>query len=98
MNNRSEKTLRLVQLALFSAIIVIMAFVPYLGYIPLGFMNATIIHVPVILGALFLGPKLGAILGFVFGLTSLINNTLNPNLTSFVFSILAGSQSKDKNK
>jgi Predicted membrane protein len=86
MNNRSSKTLSLVQLALFSAIIVIMAFVPYLGYIPLGFMNATIIHIPVILGALLLGPKIGAILGFVFGLTSMLNNTFHPNLTSFVFS------------
>jgi uncharacterized membrane protein len=86
LNNRSDKTLRLVQLALFSAIIMIMAFIPYLGYIPLGFMNATIIHIPVILGALFLGPKLGAVLGFVFGLTSLLNNTFNPNITSFVFS------------
>lgn len=86
MNNNSEKTLGLVELALFSAIILTMAFVPYLGYIPLGFMNATIIHIPVILGALFLGPKKGAILGGIFGLTSLLNNTLNPNVTSFVFS------------
>lgn len=79
-------TLKLVQLALFTAIILIMAFVPYLGYIPLGFMNATIIHIPVIIGALFLGPKAGATLGFVFGLTSLYKNTFSPNLTSFVFS------------
>lgn len=86
MNNRSEKTLELVQLALFSAIILIMVFTPYFGYIPLGFMNATIIHIPVILGALFLGPKKGAILGGIFGLTSLFNNTFNPNVTSFVFS------------
>ncbi len=86
MNNRSKKTLKLVQLALFSAIIIVMAFIPYLGYIPLGFMNATIIHIPVILGALFLGPRMGAVLGFVFGLTSLLNNTFNPNITSFVFS------------
>lgn len=86
MNNKSGTTLGLVQLALFSAIIIIMAFTPYLGYIPLGFMNATIIHIPVILGALYLGPKKGAILGGVFGMTSLLNNTLNPNLTSFVFS------------
>ena len=63
-----------------------MAFVPYLGFIPLGFMNATIIHIPVIIGALFLGPKAGALLGFVFGLTSLYKNTFSPNVTSFVFS------------
>lgn len=79
LNSKSEKTLGLVQLALFSSIIFIMAFTPYLGYIPLGFMNATIIHIPVILGSLYLGPKKGAILGSVFGFTSLLNNTINPN-------------------
>lgn len=83
---KTQKTTELVQTALFSAIIIIMAYVPYMGYIPLGFMNATIIHIPVILGALFLGPKRGAFLGFLFGLTSLLKNTFSPNLTSFVFS------------
>lgn len=86
MNKRNTKTRELVQLALFSAIILVMVSIPYLGYIPLGFMNATIIHVPVIIGALLLGPRNGAILGFIFGLTSLFNNTFNPNVTSFVFS------------
>lgn len=83
---RKNDIKKLAQLALLTAIIFIMTFVPYLGYIPLGFMNATIIHIPVIIGALFIGPKAGATLGFVFGLTSLYNNTFNPNITSFVFS------------
>lgn len=71
---------------IFTAIIIAMSVVPFLGYIPLGFMNATIIHVPVIIGALLLGPKYGAWLGFVFGMTSLIKATLTPTVTSFVFS------------
>jgi uncharacterized membrane protein len=79
-------TNKMVTTAMFMAIIIAMAFVPYMGYIPLGVMNATIIHVPVIIGAIFLGPAAGAFLGGVFGLTSMINNTFNPNLTSFVFS------------
>ena len=33
-------------------------------------MNATIIHVPVIIGAIILGPKYGAYLGLVFGAVS----------------------------
>ena len=78
-----SKTKRLVILAVFSAIIAVMAFT--VGYIPLGFMNATIIHIPVIIGTILLGPVDGGILGFVFGLTSLINNTVRPNITSFVF-------------
>lgn len=69
-----------------TAVILVMAFVPGLGYIPLGVINATIIHVPVIIGAILLGPKYGAYFGLVFGLTSLFKNTTSPNLTSFVFS------------
>lgn len=83
---RKRRSVEMTQVALLSAIICLMAFVPFLGYIPLGFTRATILHIPVIIGALMLGPKKGAILGGVFGLTSLINNTFNPTITSFVFS------------
>lgn len=89
MNNLTltkPKSLQMVQLALLGGIIVVMAFVPFLGYIPLGFTRATIIHVPVIVGSLILGPRNGAILGCLFGFTSLINNTVNPTVASFVFS------------
>ena len=82
----SASTLSMVQLALFSAIILAMAFTLGLGYIPLGVTRATIIHLPVIIGGILLGPKKGAFLGGVFGLTSLINNTINPTVTSFTFS------------
>lgn len=89
---RNNKTFELVLTSLFVAIIVIMAFTP-LGFIPLVVINATIIHIPVILGALFCGPKKGAFLGFIFGLTSFIKNTVMPtSLSAFVFSpVLATS-------
>ena len=45
---RNSKTNELVLTGLFTAIIIIMAFTP-LGYIPLVVINATIIHIPVIL-------------------------------------------------
>lgn len=83
--NIENKTRNLVLAAVFVAIIIIMAFTPF-GYIPLGFMNATTIHVPVIIGAIVLGPKYGGFLGMVFGLTSLWKSTYMPNPTSFVFS------------
>ena len=66
MNSEIE-TKELVLTALFSAIIIIMAFTPF-GYIPLGIINATIIQIPVIIGTLFCGPKKGAFLGFLFGI------------------------------
>ena len=56
-------------------------------------INATIIHIPVILGSLFCGPKKGAFLGFVFGFTSCLKATIvGGTLSSFVFSpVLAAS-------
>lgn len=60
---------------------------------PLVVINATIIHIPVILGSLFCGPKKGAFLGFVFGFTSCLKATIvGGTLSSFVFSpVLAAS-------
>lgn len=81
-----QRTMDMTLAAIFTAIIIMMSVVPFLGYIPLGFMNATIMHVPVIIGAILLGPRYGAYFGLVFGLTSLVKATLTPNLTSFVFS------------
>lgn len=71
--------------AIFISIIFLFAFTP-IGFIHLGVIRATMIHIPVIIGAIVLGPKAGALLGFTFGLTSLINNTIAPSLLSFAFS------------
>ena len=47
-----QKTKRMVIMAIFIAIIIIQTLVPILGFIPLGIMNATIIHVTVAIGAI----------------------------------------------
>lgn len=84
MNNR--KTFNMVMTALFVAIIVVMTFIPNVGYINLIVIKATLLHVPVIVGSIVLGPKNGAVLGATFGITSLIKNTFEPSLLSFAFS------------
>jgi uncharacterized membrane protein len=73
--------------SLFAAIIFLMTFTP-VGFINLVVIKATIVHVPVIIGSILLGPKTGALLGAMFGAASLINNTIAPSLLSFVFSPL----------
>lgn len=78
----------LVQVSLMAAIVCVVAFVPFLGFIPLGVIKATTVHIPVIIGAILLGPKAGAVLGAVFGLTSVIKNTIEPAVVSFVFTPL----------
>lgn len=75
----------LVLTALFAAITLLMAFTP-LGLIDLPLIKATILHVPVVIGSVVLGPKRGAGLGALFGLTSLWKNTMAPSLLSFAFS------------
>ena len=84
---RSRQTRDLAILAMFTAILFLLAFTP-LGLIDLPVIKATILHVPVIIGALLLGPRKGACLGGMFGLASLVKNTLVPNLSSFLFSPL----------
>ncbi|HZK24183.1 MAG TPA: ECF transporter S component [Oscillospiraceae bacterium] len=84
---RTDKTKRLALLSMFAAIILMLAFTP-IGFIQLVFIKATIVHVPVIIGSIILGPKAGAALGFLFGLTSFISNTITPAILSFVFSPL----------
>jgi uncharacterized membrane protein len=67
----NQRTLKVVQLGLFTAIILLMAFTP-LGYIKTVGLEITLLVVPVAVGAIVLGPTAGAILGGIFGLTSFI--------------------------
>ena len=85
MKNRKKDTRWLVSVALLAAIIIVMANTP-LGFIPLPITKATTTHIPVILGAILLGPLAGAILGGVFGICSIVVNTFTPGLTAFAFS------------
>lgn len=82
---KSKKTQYMTSMALFLAIEIILVVTP-LGYIPIGPLNATTMHIPVIIAGIVLGKKSGAELGFVFGLTSLIKATIQPGITSFCFS------------
>lgn len=82
---KSKKTQYMTSMALFLAIEIILVVTP-LGYIPIGPLNATTMHIPVIIAGIILGKKAGAELGFVFGLTSMIRATIQPGITSFCFS------------
>ncbi len=85
MNARKKDTRWMVCVALMAAIVVLLANTP-LGMIQLPIIKATTVHIPVIIGAIVLGPAAGAILGGIFGICSLISNTTAPTLLSFAFS------------
>lgn len=85
MKMKKQDTQWMVSVALMAAIIIILANTP-LGMIQLPIIKATTVHIPVIIGAILLGPLAGGILGAVFGVCSLISNTTAPTLLSFAFS------------
>lgn len=68
--NQKNKIKWLVYNALLIAIIVVLSLVPMIGYIQIGAIAFTTVHIPVIIGAILLGPKSGLLLGVAFGLSS----------------------------
>lgn len=66
---KQRNTLYLTQLALLVALELVMTYTP-LGYLNVPGLTITFLMVPVVLGAIVLGPTAGAVLGGVFGLTS----------------------------
>ena len=70
-NLRNTKILYMVELAMLSALIVVLQF---LGTFLTGFtgLPMSIVLIPIVVGAFHLGPKAGAFLGGVFGLITVI--------------------------
>ena len=62
--NVNPKVGRLARMALLVAIIILLTFTP-LGYITLPFIAATTIQMPVIIGAVMMGPVSGLVLGII---------------------------------
>lgn len=69
---------------LLSGISIFLSLTP-LGYIPILPIPPTIMHVPVIIGAIIEGPLVGAFIGGIFGLSSMIRAFMTPTPTNFIF-------------
>ena len=64
--------------AVFSAIILVMIFVPQVGFITFGVASLTLIHIPDLIGVFLLPKKYSVLLGLIFGLGSLIKAVIAP--------------------
>lgn len=72
MNSKqTNKIYRMTLTAILIALIFVMSFTP-LGYLNIGIVSITFMSIPVVIGAITEGPFIGAVLGFVFGVTSLV--------------------------
>jgi len=85
MKQKMRDTRYMAMLAMLCGVLLVMGMTG-IGFIPLPIIKATTMHIPVILGAILLGPKAGGILGALFGLCSVWANTTTPGLLSFAFS------------
>jgi uncharacterized membrane protein len=81
VKSNKERTREMTILAMFIAIILIMTFVPYLGYVQIpNFPSILLVHIPVLIGGALLGRKAGFLLGLTFGIGSLIKASYSPGL------------------
>ena len=85
MKTKRTDTRRMAMLAMLCAVLLVMGMTG-IGFIPLPVIKATTMHIPVILGAVLLGPAAGGVLGALFGLCSIWANTTSPGLLAFAFS------------
>lgn len=72
VSSQRKQILQITTLALFIGLIVMMTFVPNLGYIQIGTLSITTLHIPVIIGSALMGPLGGLVLGATWGITSFI--------------------------
>lgn len=79
-----DKTRKLVISSMLGAVTIVLGLTP-LGFIPLGLLNATTMHIPVIIAAILEGPIVGAAVGLIFGISSMVKAFTMPMPTSFVF-------------
>lgn len=68
---KTQKVRKMVLFAILAAILIVMSITP-LGYLKIGILEISFLTIPVTIGAVLMGPAVGAALGFVFGLTSFI--------------------------
>ncbi len=85
MKQKKMDTRYMALLAMLCGVLLVMGMTG-IGFLPLPVIKATTMHIPVIIGAILLGPSAGAVLGGVFGLCSVWANTTAPGLLSFAFS------------
>lgn len=88
MSNVTSKTRTLTQLSLLIALEAVLAFTP-LGFPTIPPISLTILHIPVIIGAILMGPTCGGILGAAFGILAMIKASFSGNLADLLFNPFA---------
>ena len=79
---QNQKILRMVELAMLTALIVVLQLIG--GFLKVGPVNLSFVLVPIVIGAILLGPSGGAFLGGVFGLVVTVMSATGMDPTGVV--------------
>lgn len=82
--SKSFNVRKMAVVGVLGALTAILGMTP-IGLIPIGPTKATILHIPVIIGAIIEGPVVGAFVGLIFGLFSVYSAITAPTVLSFAF-------------
>lgn len=80
-----QSVYQLTLISMMVALLIMQTFVPILGYIPLGPIDVTIVHITVILSAVLFGAKFGTIIGTIWGALSMLRAFIQPTPFNIVF-------------
>ena len=71
--------------AMFLALFVVFSYIPYIGYINIGPIAFTTMHILVLIGALLFGKWKGALFGLFMGVLSLLVSLQYPGTINYLF-------------
>lgn len=83
--NKNKDLFQITIISMMAALLIVQTFVPIFGYIPLGPIDITIVHITVILTAVLFGKKIGLIIGTFWGALSMFRAFIQPTPFNIVF-------------
>jgi uncharacterized membrane protein len=82
---RNKRTYEIAMISVFVALVVAFAMIPQVGYITIGVIALTTVHIPVLIGGTFGGRKVAYALALTFGLSSLWYSFIAPSGINIAF-------------
>lgn len=82
---KNKDLFQMTMISMVVALLILQTFVPIFGYIPLGPIDVTIVHITVILAAVLFGQSTGLIVGTIWGMLSMLRAFLQPTPFNIVF-------------
>ena len=83
-NKEKMSVLEITKIAAVVAIVLLLGLTP-IGFIPIGALQITTVHIVVIIIAILLGVKYGLIAGLTFGISSILTALITPNAFTPIF-------------